>query len=118
MDWKKDLKKRYARSGWDAFRAADEAFKLRLEQFCAERSISIVDDNPEGHDWMVLLKSGEELFVDRRSYDMGGGKMFWIEYKPEGGGITAEFFNADGLSEKPEILIPNSEVSMSCDEWQ
>ena len=118
MDWVENLKKRYARSGWEALRAADEAFKRRLEQFCAERGISVVDDNPEGQDWMFLLKSGEELYVDRRSYDMSDGKIFWIEYVPELGGIRAEFFGADGLSEEHEMVIPKSEVSMVCDEWR
>jgi len=118
MNWERDLKKRYAESGWEAFRAADEAFKRRLERFCAERRISVVDDNPEGQDWMFLLKTGEEFYVDRRSYEVGDGRTFWIEYKPELGGITAEFFDADGLFKKYEIVIPQSEISVVSDDWR
>ena len=48
MTWEKELKERYIGQGWNAFRTADEAFKKRLEKFCAERKISIIDDQSRG----------------------------------------------------------------------
>ncbi|MDQ3649589.1 MAG: hypothetical protein M3458_04770 [Acidobacteriota bacterium] len=118
MNWQSDIKNRYATKGWEAFRAAEEAFRQHLERFCAERSISIIDDNPEGQDWMVLLKDGTELYVDRRSYDTEGAQAgFWIEYSPEHGGIIAEFSAERGRPHKHEVIIPNADISAVCDKW-
>ena len=61
MDWINDVKERYSKSGFDAFVDAAEDFKRRLDQFLAQHGISVVDDNPEGKEWLVLLKDGTEV---------------------------------------------------------
>lgn len=118
MEWQNDIKQRYAERGWDAFREAQQAFRQRLERFSAERGISIIDDNPEGKDWMVLLKDGTELYVERRSYDTGSAQGdFWIEYSPEHGGIVAEFFDPMGRPSRHEVIIPSADICAMFDEW-
>jgi len=119
MNWRNDLKKRYASSGWEAFRTASEAFKQRLERFSAERHISITDDNPEGQDWMVRLKDGTELYIERRSYDTENQQAeLWIDYGPEQGGFVAEFYSVAGRLVRSEVIIPNALISDICTEWQ
>jgi hypothetical protein len=119
MRWQSNLKERYAAKGWEALREADEAFKRRLERFCAEKGILVLDDNPEGKDWMILLKDGTEAYVDRRSYVIADRETeFWTEYNPDFGGVIAEFFDIRGRPSKQEVIIPNSEISAVCDEWQ
>lgn len=118
MEWQNDIKQRYAERGWDALHEAQQAFRQRLERFFAERGISIIDDNPEGKNWMVLLKDGTELFVERRSYDtVNAQDDFWIEYSPEHGGVFAEFFDAMGRPSRHEVIIPSADISAMFDEW-
>ena len=117
MDWQTNIKKKYAIEGWEALRPADEAFKQRLEQFFAERGLSIVDDNPEGQDWIFLLKDGTELYVDRRLYSLKDPQInLLIDYSPEHG-IIAKFFDARGRLYKHEIIVPNNEISAVSDNW-
>lgn len=118
MTWEDKLKSLYAIKGWDALRSAGEAFNERMSEFCKEQDVTISDENSEGRDWMVLLKDGNELYVDRKSYDIGNGRTFWVEYDPVHGGITAEFFDADGKSEGHKVVIPNSEIADVSNDWR
>ncbi len=119
MDWKNDTRRRYAAQGSDAFHEAQQTFRDRIESFCAVRGIIINDDNPEGKDWLVLLKDGTELYVERRSYDTGNTQTdFWIEYCAEYGGIVAEFFDSSARPSTREVLIPNSDIASVNDEWR
>ena len=118
MNWQEQIKQRYAEKRWDAFRLAQEAFKDRLDRFFRQRGISVIDDNPEGKDWMVLLKDGTELCIERRSYDTGSAQAdLWIEYSPENGGVVAEFFDATGRPARREVIIPNDDIAAVSDEW-
>lgn len=111
MNWQKEIQQRYAAKSSDAFRAAEHAFTEVLEQFLRELGVSIIDDNPEGQHWMILLDDGTELFVGRRSYDTGNLQTdFWIDYLPEHGGVVAEFFHAPRQLSKYRILVPNSKI--------
>jgi hypothetical protein len=111
MHWQDKIKSRYTTEGFSAFTSADKAFQRRLLQFCARKGITISDDNPEGRDWIVLLKDGTELYVDRRSYIFGEEEAeFWVEFNPNQGGIVAKFFDPSGKLSHYEIIVPNDEI--------
>jgi hypothetical protein len=118
MNWDRSVKDRYEKEGWKALCVADEAFKQQLRRFCAEKGIIITDDHPEGQDWMILLKDGTELYVERRSYDTANPETdFWIDYKQEQGGIVAEFTGRVDKKNKYFILVHNEEIVAVCDNW-
>ena len=118
MDWQNSLKKRYEENGWDSFRSADQAFRQRLHRFCKAHAISVIDENPEGEDWIMLLKNGTELYVDRRSYDTGDEETdFWIEYDSRRGGIIVEFIYAKAREKMYEIIVPNEEIVAVFNDW-
>ena len=118
MNWQEDVKKRYKSTGWESLSAARDAFGKRLEQFLAERGLVVVDDNPEGHEWLLLLRDGTELYVERRSYDTEHPETtFWIEYKPQDGGVIAEFYDISGNLADRLVMVPNEEIADAMDDW-
>jgi len=117
MEWRDKIKQRYSEKGWDAFREARQAFKNRLERFFLERGISPIDDNPEGKDWMVLLKDGTELYVEGRSYDTTGPQIeLWIGFSHEERGVVAQLFDESGRPSGHEVIIPNTDIAAVSDE--
>lgn len=118
MKWHEDVSGRYASMGWEALRPARDAFGKRLEQFLSEQGLVVVDDNPEGHDWLLLLKDGTELYVERRSYDTTDPEAtFWIEYSPQDGGVIAEFYDKSGKPSERFVIVPNEQIADAKDDW-
>lgn len=116
VDWESDIRRRFATEGWESFREGEEAFRKLLGRFCAEHGISVLDRNPEGQDWAILLKDGRELYVPRESYETGDLQTdFWIEYSAEHGGVVAEFLNEVGKPGRYEVIVPNDEISAVSD---
>jgi hypothetical protein len=118
INWKKMVRERFESMGWEALSAAQAAFGRRMEQFLKERGLAVVDDNPEGHDWVLLLRNGTELYVERRSYDTNqANASFWVEYRPEDGGVVADFYDAFGNASDQFVIVPNEEIAESIDDW-
>jgi hypothetical protein len=114
MNWHQNVKERYQKEGWEAFRTAEKVFLQRLAQFCAEQNITILDDYPEGRDWLVLLKDGTELYVDRHSYDTDNeANDFLVDYDLHKGGVIVMFWKSKGF----QVLIPNDEISEISNKW-
>ena len=118
MTWEERMKERYHSEGASAFEDARRSFGRVLQVFCEKKGISIVDDNPEGKDWIILLRDGTELYVEWRSYETGNSNTdFWVEYMPERGGIVADFTETSDQLHRYAVIVPNADIVESLEDW-